>query len=147
MTLKITSWEPIVDMVKAYRGNRPEHIVKSTLSRDELDILAQKGAIRAFSGFRLRLYYFQAVIYGLLTSDEQRHRLLLIITPSRYGKSMVFSAAAIDLASEGKEVKVGGATKDKASIILGKTSLLLKDGAKEITDGLVEAGTSLEKLS
>ncbi len=134
-------------MVKAYRGNRPEHIVKSTLSRDELDILAQKGAIRAFSGFRLRLYYFQAVIYGLLTSDEQRHRLLLIITPSRYGKSMVFSAAAIDLASEGKEVKVGGATKDKASIILGKTSLLLKDGAKEITDGLVEAGTSLEKLS
>lgn len=131
---------------KWVHGFKPNHFVKNTIPEAERDDLALDGYIQFYARFGIKLYYSQALIVGVLLSDK--YRLSLYITPSRYGKSMIFAGAALIQASLGKEVKIGGATTDKAKIIMDKATEHLQVAAAGLVDGLLTgAYDSIDRLA
>lgn len=95
-----------------------------------------------------RLYFTQALIEGaaLLTRpmaekwglDYEKYRSVLLICPSRYGKSYTNAQVAIGRAgANGDEVQIGGATRDKANIIQNKVVELLPFAMPAIQEGLI----------
>jgi hypothetical protein len=101
-----------------------------------------------FHGKPLLLTFTQALIIGAaILSREQaekmglnfeKYRSVLMVCPSRYGKSFLNAIVAIIKAgTEGKEVRIGGATAPKAGIIQEKVVTLLPDTIPAIQNGLV----------
>lgn len=101
-----------------------------------------------FHGKPLLLTFTQALIIGAaILSREQaekmglnfeKYRSVLMVCPSRYGKSFLNAIVAIIKAgTEGKEVRIGGATTPKAGIIQEKVVSLLPDTIPAIQNGLV----------
>lgn len=106
------------------------------------------GVIPSIKGKPLRLTFTQALIVGAAVIDRphaeqlgldfEKYRSVLMVTPSRYGKSFLNAIACIIMAGgAGKEVNIGGATKDKSGIIQNKIVQLLPSTIKAIQDGLV----------
>lgn len=106
------------------------------------------GIIPAIKGKPLRLTFTQALIVGAAVIDRphaeqlgldfEKYRSVLMVTPSRYGKSFLNAIACIIMAGgAGKEVNIGGATKDKSGIIQNKIVQLIPSTIKPIQDGLV----------
>ena len=106
------------------------------------------GVIPAIKGRPLRLTFTQALIVGAAVIDRphaealgldfEKYRSVLMVTPSRYGKSFLNAIACIIMAGgAGKEVNIGGATKEKSGIIQNKIVQLLPDTIHAIQDGLV----------
>ena len=102
----------------------------------------------SYRGKPLYLSFTQAMLVGagLLTREQaekakldfEKYRSVLMVTPTRYGKSFLNAIIAIiKAAGEGKEVRIGGATKDKAGIIQEKIVSLLPSTAKAVQDGLI----------
>lgn len=123
-------------------------------SMEEAFLLARLGQemVSAFfpkyHGKPLYLSFTQAMLVGagLLTREQaeqagldfEKYRSVLMVTPTRYGKSFLNGILAIIKAgAEGKEVRIGGATKDKAGIIQEKIVSLLPDTSKPLQDGLI----------
>lgn len=106
------------------------------------------GVLPAIKGRPLRLTFTQALIVGAAVIDRphaeqlgldfEKYRSVLMVTPSRYGKSFLNAIACIIMAGgAGKEVNIGGATKDKSGIIQNKIVQLLPDTIPAIQNGLV----------
>lgn len=102
----------------------------------------------SYRGKPLYLSFTQAMLVGagLLTREQaekagldfEKYRSVLMVTPTRFGKSFLNAIIAIiKAAGEGKEVRIGGATKDKAGIIQEKIVGLLPSTAKAVQDGLI----------
>lgn len=102
----------------------------------------------SYRGKPLYLSFTQAILVGagLITREQaekagldfEKYRSVLMVTPTRYGKSFLNAIIAIiKAAGEGKEVRIGGATKDKAGIIQEKIVSLLPSTAKAVQDGLI----------
>lgn len=102
----------------------------------------------SYRGAPLYLSFTQSLIVGAaIISREQaekagldydKYRSILLICNTRWGKSFVNGIIAIILAGgQGKEVRIGGATKDKAGLIQEKVVSLLPSAAKSIQDGLI----------
>lgn len=138
-------------------GNIPDLSDYRKLSVDSLDeafALARYGQeatstfIPNYRGKPLLLNFTQAMLVGaaLLTREQaeklgldfEKYRSVLMVTPTRFGKSFLNAIIAIIKAGvEGKEVRIGGATRDKAGIIQEKIVNLLPNAAKPIQDGLI----------
>ena len=106
------------------------------------------GVLPTIHGKPLRLTFTQALIVGAAVIDRphaeqlgldfEKYRSVLMVTPSRYGKSFLNAIACIIMAGgAGKEVNIGGATKDKSGIIQNKIVQLLPDTISPIQNGLV----------
>lgn len=106
------------------------------------------GIIPQYKGKPLLLTFTQALIVGAAILDRplaerygldfENYRSVLMVTPSRYGKSFLNAIVAIAKAgASGKEVRIGGASKDKAGIIQEKIVELLPNTVKAIQDGLI----------
>lgn len=104
--------------------------------------------IPSVQGKPLRLYFTQALIVGaaLITRDMaqkygldfEKYRSVLMVCPSRYGKSFLNAICCIGMAGAGgKEVQIGAATMPKAEIIQGKVVELLPNANPKIQEGLV----------
>lgn len=150
---------------KEYIDSRPDWVIGkipdlsdyrklSVDSFDEAFMLARlgqemaSGVIPSIKGKPLRLTFTQALIVGAAVIDRphaeqlgldfEKYRSVLMVTPSRYGKSFLNAIACIIMAGgAGKEVNIGGATKDKSGIIQNKIVQLLPSTIKPIQDGLV----------
>ena len=143
-----------------YRRNRPDWVVGkipdisdyrkiSADSNEELLTLAKIGQLLADQVVPgTKLYFTQALLVGaaLLTRELaekfglefEKYRSVLMVTPTRYGKSFLNAFIAISNAAlGGKEVRIGGATKDKAGLIQEKIVSLMPKTTKEIQDGLI----------
>ena len=101
-----------------------------------------------YHGKPLLLTFTQALIIGAailsreqaekMGLDFEKYRSVLMVCPSRYGKSFLNAIVAIIKAgTEGKEVRIGGATTPKAGIIQEKVVSLLPDTIPAIQNGLV----------
>lgn len=151
----------------AYIKSRPEWVVGripdlsdyrkiSVDSFEEAFALARYGQeavsnfIPTHRGRPLLLNFTQALLVGaaLLTREQaeagglefEKYRSVLMVTPTRFGKSFLNGIIAIIKAGvEGKEVRIGGATRDKAGIIQEKVVGLLPNASREIQDGLIVA--------
>lgn len=95
-----------------------------------------------------QLYFTQALITGaaMITRemadryglDFEKYRSVLMIAPSRYGKSFLNALCCIGMAgASGKEVQIGAGTMPKAEIIQGKIVELLPHANVKIQEGLV----------
>lgn len=150
---------------KEYIDSRPDWVIGkipdlsdyrklSVDSFNEAFVLARlgqemaSGVIPSIKGKPLRLTFTQALIVGAAVIDRphaeqlgldfEKYRSVLMVTPSRYGKSFLNAIACIIMAGgAGKEVNIGGATKDKSGIIQNKIVQLLPSTIKPIQDGLV----------
>lgn len=143
-----------------YRKNRPDWVIGkipdvsdyrkiSADSNEELLTLAKIGQLMADQVVPgTKLYFTQALLVGaaLLTRELadkfglefEKYRSVLMVTPTRYGKSFLNAFIAISNAAlGGKEVRIGGATKDKAGLIQEKIVSLMPKTTKEIQDGLI----------
>lgn len=143
-----------------YRDKRPDWVVGkipdvsdyrriSADSNEELLTLAKIGQLMADQVVPgTKLFFTQAVLVGaaLLTRELadkfglefEKYRSVLMVTPTRYGKSFLNAFIAISNAAlGGKEVRIGGATRDKAGLIQEKIVNLMPKTAKEIQDGLI----------
>lgn len=101
-----------------------------------------------YQGKPLLLTFTQALIIGAailsreqaekMGLDFEKYRSVLMVCPSRYGKSFLNAIVAIIKAgTEGKEVRIGGATTPKAGIIQEKVVTLLPSTIPAIQNGLV----------
>lgn len=99
-------------------------------------------------GKPLFLTFTQALIIGAAVIDRknadklgldfEKYRSVLMVTPSRYGKSFLNAITCLIMAGGyGKEVNIGGATKDKSGIIQNKIVQMVPDTIHAIQDGLV----------
>lgn len=104
-----------------------------------------------------KLYFTQALIVGasLITrsmADKyhlnfEKYRSVLMVTPSRYGKSFLNAISTIiHAAANGEECQIGGATMPKAQIIQGKIVEMLPDTIAEIQSGLIIEGQEEDKF-
>lgn len=104
-----------------------------------------------------KLYFTQALIVGasLITrsmADKyhlnfEKYRSVLMVTPSRYGKSFLNAISTIiHAAANGEECQIGGATMPKAQIIQGKIVEMLPDTIAEIQSGLIIDGQEEDKF-
>ena len=110
------------------------------------------GIVANYKGKPLTLTFTQALIVGAAILDREqaarygldfeKYRSVLMVTPSRYGKSFLNAIVAIAKAgASGKEVRIGGASKDKAGIIQEKIVELLPNTIRAIQDGLIVTET------
>ena len=143
-----------------YINSRPDWIVGKVLdisdyrkisadSNEEMLKLAKIGQLMADQIVPgTKLYWTQSILVGaaLLTRELaeksglnfDKYRSVLMVTPTRFGKSFLNAFIAIANAALGnKEVRIGGATRDKASIIQEKIVELMPKTAKVIQDGLI----------
>lgn len=123
-------------------------------SMDEAMTLAKLGQavasklVPTIHGKPLQLYFTQALIVGaaMITRemadryglDFEKYRSVLMVCPSRYGKSFLNAICCIGMAgASGKEVQIGAATMPKAEIIQGKVVELLPNADEKIQAGLI----------
>ena len=94
------------------------------------------GIIKTYKGKPLYLTFTQALTVGVAIIDREiadrynldfeKYRSVLLVCPTRYGKSFLNAIVAIAKAgASGKEVRIGGASRDKAGIIQEKVIELL----------------------
>lgn len=106
------------------------------------------GIIKDYKGKPLLLTFTQALIVGAAIIDRplaeqfgldfEKYRSVLMVTPSRYGKSFLNAIVAIAKAGgSGLEVRIGGASRDKAGIIQEKIVELLPHTIPAIQNGLI----------
>lgn len=124
--------------------------MKEALTLAKIGQLMAEQFIPTVHGKPLKLYFTQALIVGaaVLTRevaekyglDYDKYRSVLMVTPSRYGKSFLNAVACIIMAAgAGKEVQIGGATTSKANIIQNKIIELLPNATPEVLSGLIVA--------
>lgn len=117
-----------------------------TLARIGQEVASQ--FLPALHGKPLRLYFTQAIILGaaLVTREiadkyhlsYEKYRSVLMVTPSRFGKSFLNAIALIIMAgASGKECQIGAATIGKAQVIQNKIVEMLPDTITAIQDGLL----------
>lgn len=105
----------------------------------------------------LKLYFTQALVLGssLITRsmakkyglDFEKYRSVLLICPSRWGKSFINALSIIiHAAANGEECQIGAATMPKAQIIQGKVVEMLPDTVEEIQSGLIIDGQEEDKF-
>ena len=118
-------------------------------SMEELIKLAQIGqtmANKVVPG--TKLFFTQSVLVGAALLDRptayelglnfEKYRSVLMLCPTRFGKSYLNAFIAIANAGVGgKEVRIGGATRDKAGLIQEKIVELMPKTNKDIQDGLI----------
>lgn len=149
----------------AYIASRPDWVIGkipalsdyrklSVANFDEAFKLARlgqemaSGVMPTLKGKPLLLTFTQSLIIGAAVIDRpnaeklgldfEKYRSVLMVTPSRYGKSFLNAIACLIMAGGyGKEVNIGGATKDKSSIIQNKIVQMVPDTIHAIQDGLV----------
>lgn len=124
---------------------------------DEAFTLARLGqemasaVIPEYKGQPLMLTFTQSLIVGAAVIDRphadklgldfEKYRSVLMVTPSRYGKSFLNAIALIIMAATGgKECNIGAATRDKAGIIQSKIVQILPNTTNQIQDGLIVTG-------
>lgn len=148
-----------------YINSRPDWVVGKIpdlcdyrkLSVDDMKeamLLARLGQATAekliptVHGKPLQLYFTQALIVGaaMITRDVanrfgldfEKYRSVLMVCPSRYGKSFLNAICCIGMAgADGKEVQIGAATMPKAEIIQGKVVELLPNATPAVQEGLI----------
>lgn len=148
-----------------YAHNRPKWVVGkipdlsdyrklSVDSMDEAMKLAQIGQqtlsriIPSIHGKPNKLYFTQSLVAGAAVLsrpmaekwglDFEKYRSVLLVCPSRFGKSYVNAQVAIARAgANGDEVQIGGATRDKAAIIQSKIVEMLPFAMRDIQTGLI----------
>lgn len=123
-------------------------------SMDEAMKLAALGAklaprfVPVYHGKPMMLYFTQALSVGAsmidrrtaesLGLDFEKYRSVLLVCPSRYGKSLSQAISCIGHAGAGnKEVNIGAGTIGKAQIIQQKIVEMLPFTNKRILDGLI----------
>lgn len=85
-----------------------------------------------------KLYFDQAVLIGAIVSRNPKYRSIMMVCPTRFGKSMLTGLAAIASAAiMQKEVRIGGATRDKADIVMEKIIGFMPKTAIDIQEGMV----------
>lgn len=132
-------------------GRIPSHYKRITATKEELKELALLGQEKIFENFGSVLYFDQAVIAGAVLSD--RYDLIVIVTPSQFGKSWTLARVAMVNAARGRGNYVAGANEDTTRIIMQKLIESLKDASEDLkaemlTDGLdrlEKLGVSLSK--
>lgn len=102
-------------------------------------------------------YFTQALILGasLITRkmaeryhlDFDKYRSVLLVCPSRYGKSFVNAVSIlIHAAANGEEVQIGAATMPKAQIIQSKAIEMLPFTVEKIQEGLLVDGQEEDRF-
>lgn len=102
-----------------------------------------------------KTYFTQALILGasLITHsmakkyhlDFDKYRSVLLVCPSRYGKSFINAASIlIHAGANGEEVQIGAATMPKAQIIQAKAVEMLPWTSIKIQEGLIVDGDKEE---
>lgn len=85
-----------------------------------------------------RLYFNQALLLGAAFSKNQKYRSIMFIGNTRYGKSYLTGLIGIAMAALlKKEVRIGGATRDKADIVMEKIIGFMPKTNKSIQNGMV----------
>lgn len=112
-------------------------------SEQEMMTLAKIGAVMAEKVVPgQKLYFSQALLIGSIVSRNPKYRSIMMICCTRYGKSYLTGLAAIALAAVmNKEVRIGGATRDKADIVMEKIINFMPKTAVEIQDGMMVGDT------
>lgn len=89
-----------------------------------------------------KLYFTQALLMGAITSKNPKYRSIMMICPTRYGKSYLTGLAGIGSAAVlNREVRIGGATRDKADIVMEKIINFMPNTSLEIQNGMVIGDT------
>lgn len=112
-------------------------------SLEEAMTLAKIGAVMADKVVPgQKLYFSQALLMGAITSRNPKYRSIMMICPTRYGKSYLTGLAGIGAAAVlNREVRIGGATRDKADIVMEKIINFMPHTAVEIQNGMVIGDT------
>lgn len=103
-----------------------------------------------------RLYFSQAIAVGAAvitrdiatkySLDFEKYRSVLLLCPSRYGKSFLNALALIIMAGgAGKECNIGAATMPKAQIIQNKVVEMLPNTIPAVQNGLIVDSESTDK--
>lgn len=122
-------------------GKIPPFESYSKLSVDSFNeamTLAKIGAVMADKVVPgQKLYFSQALLIGAIVSKNPKYRSIMMICCTRYGKSYLTGLAAIAAAAVlHKEVRIGGATRDKADIVMEKIIGFMPNTALAIQDGM-----------
>lgn len=126
-------------------GRIPSHYKRITATKSELKELALLGQEKIFENFGSVLYFDQAVIAGAVLSDK--YDLIVIVTPSQFGKSWTLSRVSMVNASRGRGNYVAGANEDTTRIIMQKLIESLKDASEDLKEEMLTDGLDrLEKL-
>ena len=141
--LKLETQE-IIDSLPDFEygvGKIPPLESYSKLSVDsftEAMTLAKIGAVMADKVVPgQKLYFSQALLIGAIVSKNPKYRSIMMICCTRYGKSYLTGLAAIAAAAVlHKEVRIGGATRDKADIVMEKIIGFMPNTALTIQDGM-----------
>lgn len=141
--LKLETQE-IIDSLPDFEygvGKIPPLESYSKLSVDsftEAMTLAKIGAVMADKVVPgQKLYFSQALLIGAIVSKNPKYRSIMMICCTRYGKSYLTGLAAIAAAAVlHKEVRIGGATRDKADIVMEKIIGFMPNTALAIQDGM-----------
>lgn len=123
-------------------GKIPPFEAYSKLSVDspaEAFTLAKIGAVMADKVVPgQKLYFSQALLIGAIVSKNPKYRSIMMICCTRYGKSYLTGLAAIAAAAVlQKEVRIGGATRDKADIVMEKIINFMPNTSAEIQNGMI----------
>lgn len=112
-------------------------------SLNEAMTLAKIGAVMADKVVPgQKLFFSQALLMGAITSRNPKYRSIMMICPTRYGKSYLTGLAGIGAAAVlNREVRIGGATRDKADIVMEKIINFMPNTALEIQNGMVIGDT------
>lgn len=127
-------------------GKIPPFESYSKLSVDspaEAFTLAKIGAVMADKVVPgQKLYFSQALLIGAIVSKNPKYRSIMMICCTRYGKSYLTGLAAIAAAAVlRKEVRIGGATRDKADIVMEKIIGFMPNTAIDIQNGMMIGDT------
>lgn len=104
-----------------------------------------------------KTYFTQALILGasLITRsmaekyhlDFEKYRSVLLVCPSRYGKSFINGASIlIHAGANGEEVQIGAATMPKAEIIQAKAVEMLPWTVEKLQEGLIVDGQEEDRF-
>lgn len=112
-------------------------------SPDEAYTLAKIGAVMADKVVPgQKLYFSQALLIGAIVSKNPKYRSIMMICCTRYGKSYLTGLAAIAAAAVlRKEVRIGGATRDKADIVMEKIIGFMPNTSLDIQNGMIIGDT------
>lgn len=128
------------------KGKIPPLKAYRKLSVDSLNEAMTLAKIGAVMGDKVvpgqKLYFTQALLMGAITSKNPKYRSIMMICPTRYGKSYLTGLAGIGAAAVlNREVRIGGATRDKADIVMEKIINFMPNTSMEIQNGMVIGDT------
>ena len=123
-------------------GRIPPLSAYRKLSVDSLNEAMTLAKIGAVMGDKVvpgqKLFFTQALLMGAITSKNPKYRSIMMICPTRYGKSYLTGLAGIGSAAVlNREVRIGGATRDKADIVMEKIIGFMPNTSLEIQNGMV----------